>query len=345
MHITKTSFGHLSNGEEIFLFRLENKSGAYVTITNFGCRIVSIYVPDRDGQLTDVTLGYDTIEAYENDANSFGAVVGRHANRIGKGTFTLNGKTYHLAINNGPNHLHGGLKGFHYYPFQAEIKGDELHLSRRSPDGEEGYPGNLDFTVIYSFDDENTLSITYHALSDADTVFNVTNHAYFNLEGHDHPSVLDHELHIEADAYTETDDNDLTTGVISDVTDTPFDFRQPKTIGTDIFSDHYQVAHAKTYDHNFVIRGEGLRRAATLKAPVSGIHMTCLTDQPGMQIYVPAGDTSDHGKGGLHYPAYGSVCLETQHFPNAMEHENFPSVVLKANVPFESKTVYQFSTK
>ena len=343
MAITKSSFGITSDGEEAFLYRLENTSGAYVTITSFGCRIVSICVPDREGELRDVCLGYDTLAEYEKDTASFGAVVGRHANRIEKGVFILNDKTYHLAVNNGPNHLHGGIRGFHYYNWESAPSGNSVRFTRVSPDGEEGYPGTLTMSVTYSWSEDNELSISYEASSDQDTVFNTTNHSYFNLNGEASGSVLEHLLMINADSFTETDENDLTTGVITDVTGTPFDFRTPKPIGQDIFAAHPQLKYSKTYDHNFVLIGSGLKEAATLYAEESGIRLTCFTDQPGVQLYVPAQSPAEHGKNGIAYPAYGSACLETQHFPNATSHPNFPSVILKAGDTFKSKTLFHFS--
>lgn len=198
-------------------------------------------------------------------------------------------------------------------------------------------------SVTYSWSEDNELSISYEASSDQDTVFNTTNHSYFNLNGEASGSVLEHLLMINADSFTETDENDLTTGVITDVTDTPFDFRTPKPIGQDIFAAHPQLKYSKTYDHNFVLNGSGLKEAATLYAKESGIRLTCFTDQPGVQLYVPAQSPAEHGKNGIAYPAYGSACLETQHFPNATSHPNFPSVILKAGDTFKSKTLFHFS--
>ncbi len=343
MSITKQPFGTTSDGEAAWLYCLKNSEGASVTVTSYGCRIVSICVPDRDGQLRDICLGYDTLAEYEKDTASFGAVVGRHANRIRKGEFTLNGTTYHLAINNGPNHLHGGLRGFHYYNWSSQIVGNSVRFSRVSPDGEEGYPGRLSMSVTYCWSEDNELVISYEASTDADTVFNTTNHAYFNLDGEDADTVLNHMLMINADQFTETDENDLTTGKILDVEGTPMDFRRAKAIGQDIHADYYQLKYSRTYDHNFILRDSGLSEAAVLYSPDSGIRMTCFTDQPGVQLYVPASSPAEHGKNGRCYPAYGSVCLETQHFPNATSHPEFPSVILRPGEPFHSKTIYHFS--
>ncbi len=342
MGITRTTFGKTSDGEEVYLYCLKNASGAYVNVTSFGCRIVNICVPDREGNLRDVCLGYDTLAEYEKDTAAFGAVIGRVANRIGKGEFTLDGVTYHLAVNNGPNHLHGGLRGFHFYNWDSEIDGEKLRLTRVSPDGEEGYPGTLTMTVEYRWSEDNELTLVYLATTDKKTVFNTTNHTYFNLSGEDADTALDHVLMIHADQFTESDENDLTTGKILDVAGTPMDFRTPKSVGQDIYADYYQFKYCNTYDHNFILRGEGSREAAVLSSPVSGIRVICTTDQPGMQLYVPAHSPAEHGKGGRCYPAYGSVCLETQHFPNATSFPTFPSIVLSPGQPFVSATSYKF---
>lgn len=342
MNITKSPFGITRDGQQAYLYCLKNADGAYVTITSYGCRIVSICVPDKNGDLKDVCLGYDTLAGYEADTAGFGAVIGRHANRIGKGEFTINGETYHVAINNGPNHLHGGLRGFHHYNWDSEVDGNSVRFTRVSPDGEENYPGTLTMHVTYTWSEDNELSISYEAVSDKDTVFNTTNHAYFNLNGEDSDTALNHTLMINADQFTEADENVLTTGKILDVTDTPFDFRKAKTIGQDIHANHPQLKYTKTYDHNFVLNGSGLKEAAVLSSPESGIRMTCFTDQPGLQLFVPASAPAEHGKEDRTYPAYGSVCLETQHFPNATSHPNFPSVILKAGETFKSKTLYHF---
>ncbi|MCD8217734.1 MAG: galactose mutarotase [Clostridiales bacterium] len=343
MNITKQPFGVTSDGDTAYLYCLKNSEGAYVTITSYGCRIVNICVPDKEGSLRDVCLGYDTLAEYEKDTASFGAVVGRHANRIEKGEFTLNGKTYTLAVNNGPNHLHGGLRGFHHYNWDSRIDGSKVRFTRVSPDGEEGYPGTLTMHVTYSWSEDNELCILYEAETDQDTVFNTTNHAYFNLDGEDAETALNHILMINAEQFTESDENDLTTGRILPVAGTPMDFTTAKPIGQDIRADYYQFKYSKTYDHNFVLSGTGLTEAAVLFSRNSGIRMTCFTDQPGLQLYVPAKSPSSHGKNGRSYPTYGSVCLETQHFPNATSHPEFPSVILTPDAPFKSKTIYHFS--
>lgn len=344
MKITKSDFGTTNTGENINIYHLENEAGAYVEILNFGCRLVKIVVPDRNGNPTDVCLGMDTMSAYENDDASLGAVVGRVANRIKDGHFTLNGKEYQLAVNCGTNHLHGGLIGYASKPWDAKIKDDKLILTMISADGEEGYPGNLTLTVTYGWSEDNELSIVYEASADQDTLLNVTNHGYFNLNGEGSGDILSHELYIDADAVTELDDSQAPTGKLIPVDNTPFDFRVMHTIGKSYYSDYDQLHKFGTYDHNFVINGTGLREAAVLQSKESGIRLTCFTDQPGMQLYVASQPMKQPGKNGKIYDSRTSVCLETQHFPDAINHDNFPSIVLHPDAPFHSKTLYHFST-
>lgn len=344
MKITKSDFGVTSAGEHINLYHLENTSGAYVEIIDFGCRLVKIVVPDREGKMRDVCLGLTTARHYEMDEASLGAVVGRVANRIKDGRFSLNGKDYSLAVNCGTNHLHGGNIGYGSKLWESVIKDNKLVLTMHSSDGEEGYPGNLTLTVTYGWSEDNELSILYEASTDQDTLLNVTSHGYFNLNGEGNGDVLSHELFIDADAITELDDSQAPTGRLIPVEGTPFDFRQMHSIGKLIPSEHEQYRKFGTYDHNFVINGTGLREAAILQSRESGIRMTCFTDQPGMQLYVANQPTGQPGKSGVPYERHTSVCLETQHFPDAINHENFPSIVLKPDEHFRSKTLYHFST-
>ena len=344
MKISKSEFGITNTGENISIYHLENASGAYVEVIDFGCRLVKIVVPDREGNMTDVCLGFDSIDSYENDDASLGAVVGRVANRIKDGHFSLNGKNYQLALNNGTNHLHGGLIGYGSKSWDAKIKDDKLVLTLNSADGEEGYPGNLTLSVTYGWSEDNELSILYEASTDEDTLLNVTSHGYFNLNGEGGSDILSHELFIDADEITELDDSQAPTGNLIPVEGTPFDFRSMHTIGKLMHSDYEQFTKFGTYDHNFVINGTGLREAAALQSKESGIRMTCFTDQPGLQLYVPNYTMGLHGKDGKIYEKHTSVCLETQHFPDAINHDNFPSIVLKPDEPFRSKTLYHFST-
>lgn len=343
MKITKKEFGITDDNQAFSLYTIENTSGASVTVSDYGCRLIRLEVPDKKGVLTDVSLGYNDASAYAHDQASLGAVVGRCANRIAKGHFTLNGNEYQLALNNGPNHLHGGPGGFGQRVFLAKISDDKVIFSRTSPDGEEGYPGNLQFSVTYGWSEDNELSITYEATCDTDTVFSVTSHGYFNLDGVNAENALDHELRIYSDSITAVDSTMAANGKILPVEGTPFDFREMKRIGQDITADHQQLALTGTYDQNFIINGDGLREAAVLQSRKSGIRMTCFTDQPGLQVYVPTGALPFPGKNGSDYPAFSSVCLETQQFPNAVNIPEFPSVILRAGETYRSKTLYHFS--
>lgn len=336
MNITKSEYGFTQNNTPIYLYHMENTSGASVTVTDYGCRLIGIEVPNRQSNLTNICLGLRDIEQYLEDDISLGAVVGRYANRIAKGNFTLNDKSYELAVNNGPNHLHGGPTGFGQRVFDAAAADDKITFSRTSPDGEEGYPGNLTVSVTYGWSEDNELSILYEASSDQDTIFNITSHGYFNLNGGGDKSVLEHELRIDADFMTEIDDTQIPTGALIPVEHTPFDFREFKTIGQDIHANDAQLGISGTYDHNLVLNGTGLREAAVLQSKASGIRMTCFTDQPGIQLYVP-------GNADINDSAFGSVCLETQHYPDSIHHPEFPSVILRTGEIFKSKTIYHFS--
>lgn len=343
MKTTKTAFGTTPENQTVSLFRLENASGAYVEIMDYGCRIMSICVPDKKGNLTDVALGLEDLDTYLKDDASLGAIVGRFANRIANGRFSLNGKDYQLAINNGPNHLHGGPTGYGQRVWDGRFSDNKLIFTRTSPAGEEGYPGTLNLTITYGWSEDNELSISYEATTDADTILNLTNHAYFNLNGHGSGTVLNHELRIDADSITELNKDQVPTGNYIPVDGTPFDFRELKEIGKDIEAENEQLKIGGTYDHNFVLNGTGLREAAVLQSKESGIRMTCFTDQPGLQLYSACYTLHQKGNGGIDYAPFSSVCLETQHFPNGINIDHFPSVVLKAGETFKSQTMYHFS--
>lgn len=342
MTITKNAFGTTEGGAEFSTYTIENSSGASVTVSDYGCRLISIKVPDKQGELKDVCLKYPDSSYYLKDNISMGAVVGRCANRIDKGRFTLNGKEYQLAINNGPNHLHGGPTGFGQRIWDTTIKDDAIVFSRLSPDGEENYPGNLNVMVTYTWSEDNELAIIYDANCDQDTPFSVTNHAYFNLNGENFSDVSEHELRIDADYITELNPTQIATGVLLPVENTPFDFRTMKSIGQDILVEHPQLAIGHTYDQNFAINGDGLREAAVLQCKKSGIRMTCFTDQPGVQLYVPC-FIPQKGNNDNNSPLYCAVCLETQHFPNAVNIPEFPSVILHPEEKYHSTTLYHFS--
>lgn len=344
--VLQEPFGTTRNGTPVHRFRMENANGASVTVMNYGCTITSILVPDRDGALTDVCLGYSTLAEYEQNNGYLGAVVGRHANRIEKGLFTLNGQEYHLAVNDGPNHLHGGLCGFDKRVWDASVSDNSVTFHRRSPDGEEGYPGNLEVYVTYTFTDDNRLRLQYRAETDADTVVNLTNHCYFNLSGEGNGTIRDHILQIPAVSFTENDADCLPTGRILAVEGSPFDFRSPKEIGLEIGADCPQIKNGKGYDHNFVLNGgTGKKTAAVLASPRTGIEMTVTTNMPGVQFY--SGNVLDGpiGKSGVPYEPNMGLCLETQYFPNAMQHPQFPSPVLKRGDMYVHDTEFSFGIK
>lgn len=349
MSITKKSFGTISTGQEAVLYTITNGMGSRVELTNFGASVVSLLVPDESGVLTDVVLGCASAADYEKQTAHLGAVPGRHANRIGKGVFTLNGRQYHLCINNGSNHLHGGKMGFGRRLWNHTATEDQVIFSYLSPDSEEGYPGTMLVSVAYSLDEENQLNIEYNALCDKDTVVNLTNHTYFNLGGHHSGTVLDHQLCIHSSYFTENDQECLPTGVILPVEGTPMDFRQPKAIGRDIEMEDIQLKNGSGYDHNYVLDNlEGdFILAAEAWSPKTGIAMNVYTTQPGVQLYtanfIHTGNVVP--KDGGTYEKNSGLCLETQHYPNAMEHPHFPSVVLHAGELYHHVTAYEFTVR
>lgn len=330
-------------GKEILSFRLK-KGEIEAEILNYGGILKSLLVPDSSGKKGDVVLGFDKAEDYLGAHPCFGTINGRYANRIAKGKFSLHGKDYQLAINNGPNHLHGGLRGFDKVFWEAEeIPGEEgLLLKYLSPDGEEAYPGNLSLEVRYLLNDKGGLEIHYKAESDADTVLNLTNHSYFNLglEG----SVGKHELKILAEAYTPIDQHCIPRGELAAVEGTPFDFRKFKPIGADWHEENEQLAFGSGYDHNFVLDdfGRGFRKVAEVKETTSDRHMEVYSTEPGLQLY-----TANHlggilGKGGRDYQGKEAFCLELQHFPDSPNHPHFPTTVLKAGEIYSQQTEYRF---
>ena len=346
MSITMKSFGKLSDGREAFLYTITNANGASVSITNYGAAVMSLCVPDKDGKLVDVALGSVDAAAQEAQTACLGSVPGRHANRIGKGRFSLNGKDYQLYLNNGENHLHGGKEGFDKKLWNASVQEDKLVFSRLSPDGEEGYPGNLMVSVAYSLDDENQLLIEYHAISDADTVINLTNHAYFNLSGHDSGCICDQELKLYSTQFTENDTGCLTTGNILDMEGTALDFRDWKALGKDIESSDVNVQNVGGYDHNFILPQDGeFALCAEAWSPKTDIHMAVYTTQPGVQLYTAnfLHEGGVKGKDGAVYGRFHGFCLETQHWPNATSYEHFPTAVLRAGELYEHVTAYAFS--
>lgn len=344
--ITKKLFGSTSKGEQATLYTMTNSNGSYVSITDFGGSIVSIVVPDKNGTMTDVVLGYDDVTGYEKQDTYFGALIGRCGNRIEKGRFTLNGTTYQLNLNDGNNHLHGGSVGYDKRFWNVEEKDGNLVCTLNSPDGEENYPGNLDITVTYSFSDKNELSIHYEAETDQDTVCNLTNHVYFNLEGHGAGPILNHKLRIFADQFTLGNDECVPTGVIADVEDTVFDFREYRRIGDDIDANVEQIQFAGGYDHNWVLSdsSNNLTLCAQAYSEETGIAFDTKTTLPGMQFYAGNFIKAENpiGKGGVHYDKRHGFCLETQVFPNATTHAHFPSPYLKAGEKYDTTTQYCF---
>ena len=339
--ITKRPFGTLSDGTPAAIYRLTGGNGAYVDILDYGATIVSIVVPDKNGSLTDVVLGYDDASGYEKGTLFLGATVGRHANRIGGGCFTLNGTTYQLECNDGPNHLHGGSQGYHQRLFAAEIADDTLKMSLISPDGDQGYPGEFQLTVEFSFSQDNRLTIHYLGTTTKDTVVNLTNHSYFDLSGGE--NAMGQILKIDAEAYTENDANTLPTGVIAPVAGTPFDFRTGKPVGQDLTMENQQLAFCKGYDHNFVLPSPGTyREFASLTSPLTGITMAAGSDLPGMQLYGGNFIEDENGKNGRHYTPNTAICLETQFFPNAMAVASFEKPILRAGETYDHVTTYRF---
>ena len=339
MRVETYCFGTLSDGRSVTAARLDNASGMSVVMLDYGATIQSIVIPDRNGNPVDVVLGYDTPSEYESQRGYLGATVGRVANRIGGASFTLHGVTYRLAKNNGENHLHGGLCGFDKRIWDIQVEDDRVLFSRLSPDGEEGYPGNLSVTVTFRLTEDGALHIVYDADTDTDTPVNLTNHSYFNLDGsHD---VLSHTLQVFADRFCENDTGCLPTGHLLDVEGTPFDFRTAKAIGADLDANHEQLRLFGGYDHNFCLTGG---RAAVLLSEASGICMTVDTDRPGMQVYSANSLTERAGKGGRIMGPHSALCLETQIYPNALALSDFPSPILHAGEHVHSETVYSFQT-
>jgi aldose 1-epimerase len=346
LRITSEPFGVMPDGQQVQLFSLANDQGMEVKVINYGGIITGINVLGKNGDVDDVVLGHDSLEGYLNHSRYFGALIGRHANRIARGKFVLDGVECSLPINNGPNHLHGGTRGFDKVEWTPKETNEGLQLSYRSCDGEEGYPGNLDAIVTYALTDENELRIEYRATTDRDTIINLTNHSYFNLAGSG--TILDHEVQINADAFTPIDGTLIPTGEIRCVKDTPMDFTAETTIGARLNDDDEQLRNAGGYDHNFVLRTENkaLTTAARVYEPKSGRVMEVLTTQPGLQFY--SGnflDGSIVGKGGRAYVKHSGCCFETQHFPDSPNHPNFPSTVLKPGEEYRQTTVFRFSVE
>ncbi|HEY0375585.1 MAG TPA: aldose epimerase family protein [Pyrinomonadaceae bacterium] len=342
-----------ADGKEVSIYTLTNRKGAEARITNYGGIVVSLRVPDRKGQLDDVVLGFDTLDEYvAGNPPYFGAIIGRYANRIAKGRFTLSGVEYKLAVNNDPNHLHGGVKGFDKVVWDARpLKtrtGAALELTYLSRDGEEGYPGNLRARVVYTLTDTNDLRVDYTATTDKDTVVTMTHHGYFNLKGQGNGTILDHQLTLNASRFTPIDPTSIPLGELRSVKGTPFDFTTRIALGARIDQDDEQLKNGSGYDHNYVINGRGgvLRRAAAAYEATTGRVMEVWTTEPGVQLYTGNFLTPGlKGKGGKTYDRRYGFCLETQHFPDSPNHPNFPTTVLRKGGQLRSTTIYKFSAR
>jgi len=354
MKIEKSPFGEI-DGQKATLYTLTNENGVQAKITDYGGTVVSLVAPDRDGKMADVCLGFDSVEGYAGETNPyFGCITGRYANRIAKGKFTLDGKEYTLATNNGEHHLHGGSEGFNKKFWKAEPMetdaGPAVKFTYTSPDGEEGYPGALTSEVTYTLTADNGLKIDYRATTDAPTVLNLTNHAYFNLAGHGEGTILDHELMIDAAQIVPTDDGGIPLKDLMDVEGTPFDFRKPTAIGARVNQDHQQLTNGIGYDHNFVIkdsRDGKLQCVATVHDPKTGRVLEVHTDEPGLQLYIGnyLPEEGQAGKDGKTYGYRGAFCLEAQTFPDSPNRPDFPSPVLRPGETYTQTTIYKLGVK
>ncbi|HVQ29832.1 MAG TPA: aldose epimerase family protein [Vicinamibacteria bacterium] len=350
--VERKTFGTMTTGETVELFTLRNGKGVTATIIGWGGIVVSFTAPDRNGQLADIVLGYDTLDPYLKPNPYFGALVGRYGNRIAKGEFSLDGQVYHLPKNNGENTLHGGNKGFGQKLWSirevAGKNGQALELGYTSADGEEGFPGTLQVRVTYTLTEANELRIDYEVTTDKPTVVNLTNHSYFNLAGPAGGDILGHVLRVDADRFTPVGKGLIPTGELRSVAGTPFDFRTPTAIGARIDAKDSQLELGGGYDHNFVLNGTAgtLRLVARVSEPRSGRVLEVLTTEPGVQLYTGNFlDGATLGKGGQAYKRRTAFCLETQHFPDSPNQPSFPSTVLRPGATFRSTTVYRVSTE
>ncbi len=352
MPMTRTAFGTTREGTPIDRYSLRNGNGMQADVITFGAILNRLLVPDAKGVLKDVTLGYDSLAGYEMVAPFFGAVVGRYANRVGGATFDLDGATYRLAANDGKNHLHGGPKGYAAVVWTAssEVRNglDTLVLSYASPDGEEGYPGNLRVEVAYSLNEQNELRLDYKATTDRPTIVNLTNHSYFNLSGHESGNILDHRIRVAADFFTVTDAESIPTGEIRSVAGTPLDLRTARRVGDDIDNDYDQLRFPGGYDNNWVLPSDGkaMVLAAEVEDPSSGRMMQVFTNQRGIQFYTGNMLVAPMpGKDGVQYSRRGGFCLETQFYPDSIHFPHFPTPVVRPGEVQESSTVFRFSAK
>ena len=346
--LKKADFQKSVDGKQTDLFILTNSKGVEITVTNYGAKIVSVSVPDKNGKLIDVVTGHQNIDEYLISKEPyFGAVCGRTGNRIANGKFSLDGKEYTLAINNGPNNLHGGIKGFNAVVWDAkQVDQQTVVLTYLSEDGEEGFPGNLTTTITYKITDDNAVEIEYQATTDQATIINLTNHSYFNLSGAGDPYIGDHLLQINADTYLPTDNTAIPYGKPEKVEGTPMDFRQATAVGKRINDDFEQLVFGKGYDHNYILNkaGNELTFCAKVESPKTGIVMEVYTTEPGVQLYTGNWMTGEFvAKNGQRYPERSALCLETQHYPDSINHPEYPTVILRPEEKFLSKTIFKFS--
>ena len=347
----KKEFGATKNGEKASCYVLKNSKGMEAVVSDFGASLLKLYVPDKDGKTQDVVLGYETLEDYENGGDSLGATVGRVANRIGMAEFELNGKKYELngkkyeltKNDNGKNTLHGGIDFYNKRMWDVKEE-DDTHVvfALVSPDGDQGFPGEVKIEVSYTITEENELKIHYHAIPDQDTLLNMTNHSYFNLSGHASGTAWNAKVWIDADAFTETDAELIPTGTVVPVEGTPMDFRKEKVVEKEIGADYTPLKLAGGYDHNWVLNGKGFRKAASAESEETGIKMEVYTDLPGMQFYSGNFLAGSKGKEGAVYEKGYGICFETQYFPDAIHKENFESPITKAGEVYDTTTVYKF---
>ena len=337
------SFGMTSKGEEARLFTIQNGKGMEIKVSDYGAALVQVRVPDKEGRLLDVVLGYDDVQGYEAGNAFFGATIGRVANRIGNGEFQLGGRTYELTRNDGQNTLHGGRDFYNKRIWKTgETQEDHVEFLMDSPSGDQGFPGNVKISVTYTLTKDNEVKIHYRAVPDADTLINLTNHSYFNLSGHASGTVLAQEVMLDADAYARADSQSIPTGEIVPVSGTPMDFRQLKPIGAEIDEAYEALEFGKGYDHNWVLNKKGYRKAAFMRSKESGIAMEVYTDLPGLQFYTANFVDHEKGKEGAVYNMRQAACFETQYFPDAVHKDHFEGPEVKAGEIYETTTAYRF---
>lgn len=339
-----TDFGATVNGDETKLYTLTNCNNMEISVTDYGAALTQVIVPDKEGNLCDVVLGYDEAAEYEAGGLFLGATVGRSANRIGGASIEINGKIYELVKNDNDNNLHSGPDFYHNRVWDVkEAEEDHVTFVLESPDGDQGYPGNLHIEVTYTLTEDNAVKISYYGVSDEDTVINMTNHSYFNMDGHASGDVMEQEVWIDADAFTRADKESIPTGEIVPVEGTPMDFRTKKKLGRDIYDDYEALNYGMGYDHNWVLNNDGkFAKVAEMYSDESGITMEVYTDLPGMQLYTGNFIIDEKGKGGAIYHKRQAACFETQYFPDAIHKENFPGPICRKGDTYKTTTMYKF---